>query len=66
MPDLTVFWELRHTDPVIDFRLLRTRNFAVANFFYFLFWVGLFASTTLIPQFSHHYMGIGRLMPGWF
>ena len=45
-----VFWELNHPDPVIDFRLLKIRNFAIANFFYFIFGVGLFASTTMIPQ----------------
>jgi DHA2 family multidrug resistance protein len=45
-----VFWELNHPDPVIDFRLLKIRNFAIANFFYFVFGVGLFASTTMIPQ----------------
>jgi DHA2 family multidrug resistance protein len=45
-----VFWELHHPDPVIDFRLLKIRNFAIANFFYFVFGVGLFASTTMIPQ----------------
>jgi DHA2 family multidrug resistance protein len=45
-----VFWELNHPDPVIDFRLLKIRNFAIANLFYFVFGVGLFASTTMIPQ----------------
>ncbi|HEY1985815.1 MAG TPA: DHA2 family efflux MFS transporter permease subunit [Terracidiphilus sp.] len=45
-----VFWELRQPDPVIEFRLLRSRNFAIANTFYFLFGFGLFASTTMIPQ----------------
>jgi DHA2 family multidrug resistance protein len=45
-----VFWELNHPDPVIDFRLLKIRNFAIANVFYFVFGVGLFASTTMIPQ----------------
>ena len=45
-----VFWELRHPDPVIDFRLLKILNFAIANVFYFVFGVGLFASTTMIPQ----------------
>jgi DHA2 family multidrug resistance protein len=43
-------WELRQDDPVIEFRLLRTRNFAIANLFYFIFGFGLFASTTMIPQ----------------
>jgi DHA2 family multidrug resistance protein len=45
-----VVWELRQSDPVIELRLLRSRNFAIANLFYFLFGFGLFASTTMIPQ----------------
>lgn len=45
-----VVWELRQEDPVIEFRLLRIRNFAIANLFYFIFGFGLFASTTMIPQ----------------
>jgi DHA2 family multidrug resistance protein len=47
---VAVVWELRQQDPVIEFRLLRTRNFAIANLFYFIFGFGLFASTTMIPQ----------------
>lgn len=45
-----VVWELKQRDPVIEFRLLRIRNFAIANLFYFIFGFGLFASTTMIPQ----------------
>jgi len=45
-----VFWELHHPDPVIDFRFLKIRNFAIASFFYFMYGVGMFASTTMIPQ----------------
>jgi MFS transporter, DHA2 family, multidrug resistance protein len=45
-----VFWELRQPDPVIEFRLLGSRNFAIANILYFVFGFGLFASTTMIPQ----------------
>jgi len=45
-----VWWELRHPDPVIDLRLLKVRNFAIANVFYFVFGFGLFATTTMIPQ----------------
>jgi MFS transporter, DHA2 family, multidrug resistance protein len=45
-----VFWELKQNDPVIEFRLLKTRNFAIACFFYFIFGFGLFGSTTMIPQ----------------
>lgn len=45
-----VVWELKQKEPVIEFRLLRIRNFAIANLFYFVFGFGLFASTTMIPQ----------------
>jgi DHA2 family multidrug resistance protein len=45
-----VIWELRQPDPVIEFRLLGSRNFAIANSLYFIFGFGLFASTTMIPQ----------------
>ncbi len=59
-----VFWELNHSDPVIDFRLLKIRNFAIANFFYFLFGVGLFASTTLIPQMLQSLYGYRAIDAG--
>jgi DHA2 family multidrug resistance protein len=44
------FWEWHHRDPVVEIRLLADRNFAIANFFYFLFGFALFGSTVLIPQ----------------
>jgi DHA2 family multidrug resistance protein len=43
-------WELRQPDPVVELRLLRERNFALSNAFYFLFGFVLFGSTVLIPQ----------------
>jgi len=45
-----IFWELRHPDPVVEIRLLKERNFAIANAYYFLFGFVLFGSTVLIPQ----------------
>ena len=47
---VAVFWEWRHPDPVVEIRLLADRNFAIANFYYFLFGFALFGSTVLIPQ----------------
>jgi len=52
-----IFWELHHPDPVIDFRLLKIRNFAIASFFYFMYGVGLFGSTTIIPQILQSLFG---------
>jgi DHA2 family multidrug resistance protein len=47
---IATVWEWRHPDPVVEIRLLGERNFAIANFFYFLFGFTLFGSTVLIPQ----------------
>jgi DHA2 family multidrug resistance protein len=47
---IAAIWEWRHPDPVVEIRLLGERNFAIANFFYFLFGFTLFGSTVLIPQ----------------
>ncbi len=47
---LAAVWELRQSDPVVELGLLRERNFALANAFYFLFGFVLFGSTVLIPQ----------------
>ncbi len=46
----TVAWEMRLKEPVIDFRLLASRNFEIASALFFVFGFGLFGSTTLIPQ----------------
>jgi len=47
---IAAIWEWRHPDPVVELRLLGERNFAIANFYYFLFGFALFGSTVLIPQ----------------
>ncbi|HEY1461847.1 MAG TPA: DHA2 family efflux MFS transporter permease subunit [Terriglobales bacterium] len=45
-----IIWELHHPDPVVEISLLKERNFAISNCFYFLFGFVLFGSTVLIPQ----------------
>ena len=59
-----VLWELHTPDPIIDFRLLKVRNFAIANVFYFIFGVGLFASTTMIPQMLQSLFGYRAIDAG--
>jgi DHA2 family multidrug resistance protein len=59
-----VFWELNQADPVIEFRLLKTRNFAIANCFYFIFGFGLFGSTTMIPQILQSLYGYRAIDAG--
>jgi DHA2 family multidrug resistance protein len=45
-----IVWESRHENPVVEIGLLKERNFALANAFYFAFGFVLFGSTVLIPQ----------------
>ena len=59
-----VFWELRHPEPVIDFHLLRGRNFAISCLFYFVFGFGLFGSTTMIPQLLQSLYGYRAIDAG--
>ncbi len=59
-----IWWELHIPDPIIDLRLLKVRNFAIASAFYFVFGIGLFASTTLIPQMLQSLYGYRAIDAG--
>jgi DHA2 family multidrug resistance protein len=60
----TIVWELSVKDPVIDFTLFRSRNFAIAGVLLFVFGVGLFGTTTLIPQMLQSLYGYRALDAG--
>jgi MFS transporter, DHA2 family, multidrug resistance protein len=52
-----IYWEWNHTDPVVELKLLKERNFAAATIFYFLFGFALFGSTTMIPEILQNLYG---------
>jgi DHA2 family multidrug resistance protein len=52
-----VFWALNQKDPVVDLTLLKYRNFALANVFYFLFGVILLGATVLQPEWVQTLLG---------
>lgn len=60
----TVVWELRLKEPIIEFRLLGTRNFAIANVLLFVFGFGVFGSTVLIPQILQSLYGYRAIDAG--
>jgi DHA2 family multidrug resistance protein len=60
-----IWWELTIDDPVVDLTLLRERNFALANFFYFMFGFVLIGSTVLIPQMLQGLFGYTAYQSGW-
>src|SRR6201996_259222 len=60
----TVAWESYVKDPIIDFGLLKNRNFAIASMLFFVFGVGLFGTTTLIPQLLQSLYGYRAIDAG--
>ena len=52
-----VFWELHTRAPVIDVRMYKSFNFAVANLMMFFLGMLLFASLVMMPQFLQTLMG---------
>src|SRR6202011_980277 len=52
-----VLWELHTKTPVIDMRMYKNFNFAMANMMIFFLGVLLFSSLVLMPQFLQTLMG---------
>ncbi len=52
-----IWWEFRVTNPVIDLRLFKNRNFAVSCVLMFMLGAALFGSTVLLPQLVQSLMG---------
>jgi MFS transporter, DHA2 family, multidrug resistance protein len=59
-----ILWELREKEPVIDLRMLRDRNFAVATTTMFFLGFVLYSTTVLIPQFLQQMMGYTAELAG--
>ena len=59
-----VFWELRQKEPVVDFRMLQNRNFAISTATMFLLGFVLYASTMLLPVFLQTLLGYTAMRSG--
>ncbi len=59
-----VLWELRQKDPVVDFRMLRNRSFAIATGAMFLLGFVLYSSTALLPIYLQTLMGYSATLSG--
>ncbi|HEV1994548.1 MAG TPA: DHA2 family efflux MFS transporter permease subunit, partial [Candidatus Acidoferrum sp.] len=59
-----ILWELREKEPVVDLRMLKDRNFAVATVAMFFLGFVLYASTVLIPQFLQQMLGYSAQLAG--
>lgn len=59
-----VFWELQHEQPIVNLRLLRQRNFGIANILMFMLGFILLGSTMLLPQMVQTLFGYDALLAG--
>src|SRR2546430_2180424 len=59
-----MLWELREKEPVVDLRMLKDRNFAIATTVMFFLGFVLYASTVLIPQFLQQLLGYTAQLAG--
>ncbi|HEY2018714.1 MAG TPA: DHA2 family efflux MFS transporter permease subunit [Bryobacteraceae bacterium] len=59
-----VIWELRQKEPVIDFRVLKERNYMLATVSMLLLGFVLYASTALLPLFLQTLLGYTAMLSG--
>lgn len=59
-----VFWELRHTDPMIDIRLMWDRNLGGSVVLMMLFGFGVYGSMVLLPLFLQGPLGYTSTQSG--
>jgi MFS transporter, DHA2 family, multidrug resistance protein len=59
-----IIWELRQKEPVVDLKMLKDRNFAVATIAMFFLGFVLYSSTVLIPQLLQQLLGYTAQLAG--
>ncbi len=59
-----VVWELRQREPVVDFHLLKERNFALSTFTMFMLGFVLYGSSMILPVFLQSLMGYTATQSG--
>ena len=59
-----VIWELRHRNPVVNFRPLRERNFALCCLIIFCAYAALYAASTSLPGLLQSLFGYNALDAG--
>jgi MFS transporter, DHA2 family, multidrug resistance protein len=60
-----IIWELFQEEPVIELRLFKDRNFALATFTMFMLGLVLYGTTVLLPIFLQTLMGYTAELSGW-
>lgn len=63
---LFIYFELVSKNPLMNLRLFGDRNFALANLVVFIFGVGMFGSTFLVPLYLQNSLGYSAFDSGLF
>lgn len=59
-----VVWELHHDQPIVDFHILKERNFAVASVTMYAVGFTLYATTAILPIFLQTILGYTAMLSG--
>jgi MFS transporter, DHA2 family, multidrug resistance protein len=59
-----IIWEWREKEPVVDLKMLKDRNFAIATLTMFFLGFVLYSTTVLIPQLLQQLMGYTAQLAG--
>lgn len=59
-----VIWELRQPEPVVDFRILKNRNFALSAVTMYAVGFTLYGSTAILPIFLQTILGYTAMLSG--
>lgn len=59
-----IFIELNHDTPLMNLRLLGDRNFTLGNIVIFIFGIGMFGSTFLVPLYLQNSLGYSAFQSG--
>lgn len=63
---LFIYFELTVKHPLINLRVFADRNFGLSNLMIFIFGIGMFGSTFLIPLYLQNNLGYSALQAGMF
>jgi DHA2 family multidrug resistance protein len=59
-----VIWELQHTDPIVDIRLLKNIPLSAGSAMGLVYGIGLLGTTFILPQFTQQLLGYSAFQAG--
>ncbi|MEJ2040039.1 MAG: DHA2 family efflux MFS transporter permease subunit, partial [Desulfosarcinaceae bacterium] len=59
-----IYWELKTSEPVVNFRILRNLALSLGSFMGVVFGISLFGTTFILPQFTQNLLGYPAFQAG--